>query len=429
MITVEAIQQMSRKQLVNIGSVALKEIYADPDKRAAFDAVVNSPEGRAAVAEVVQQTAQLPEVPSEEIVVPEKTAEELAAEAEANRVAQEEADRKAAQDALAASEAAAAKAAQEAQIAEYAAAGITVTQDAQGNITKITKRYQATDENGQPIGHPTHLEAKSWPELSIKQQNAHENAMRLAERVKKQKLTYKQPDPHAPKVLTDDETRKLLDEAASEQDPAKKVEIQLKLAEDREARSRQREAALNETAVALKWMRKHIHDYNPNTANSQLVDGWLKENNLEYTDDNLETAFQNLQSQLAPVIRVEATVAIPVNKTPEQSTAVSVAPVASSTPTVTPAPAPAPQPVAAAPAATPAAGNQPAPARRPGVNGGIPPGSLTASRPVTSPKASELTIQDVVQLSKKNPQEFKRRIKMEPGFKEKVDAVLKSRQA
>lgn len=418
-LTAADILQMSRKQLVKLDAGIIRAIYADQDtsKLAAFNKVLNSAEGQAALAELVSEVSA-PITPAEQqrFEAP-KTADQLASEAEALATAEREAqakfDREAAEKTV--------RDAQEAEVAALAAAGITVQKDAQGNIVKITKRYQATDENSQPIGHPTHLEARNWPELSLKQQAAHENAMRLAERIKKQKVTFKQPEPALDGLLSEDQIRQMLREVQTEKDPSKLADLHQKISTDEQLRFQLEKAAVKEQHVTLKWMRKHIHDFVPNQANSLLLDGYLKDNNLEYSDDNLEVAFIALQPQLA-----EATAAIPVNTTLAQPAAVPAAPAAPVAPAV-PAPAAASQPSVAAPA-TPVTGNQPAPARRPGVNGGIPPGSFSGTRPGAASQASQFTMKDLKELSK-NPKELRRRMTMEPGFTEKVNALLRSRQS
>src|SRR5271157_1853519 len=56
---------------------------------------------------------------------------------------------------------------------------------------KIVREYQVRDEEGNPIGRPTHLEAWTTDEMYEKMQTAHENATRAFHRLKKQKLQFK----------------------------------------------------------------------------------------------------------------------------------------------------------------------------------------------------------------------------------------------
>ena len=422
-LSVEEISQMSRKQLVKLDSGTIKELSKDPARLAAFNAIVSSPEGAAAIAQVAQEVPFA--VPAAAAVVEPvvQTSEEIASAQEAERVAAENVQREQAEQQ--------AQAAREAQAAELAAAGITIQYDANGGIAKIVKIYQARDEEGKPIGNPTHLEARTWPELSTKQAAAHENAMRLAERVKKQKVTFREPEKPLVQTMTDDQIRQVLQEVSTETDPVKSAELKQRVVEDEMARNRQKTADALKKAVelqtALIFIKRHVRDYNDNEANGQLLRSWVLENNLEFTVDSLEVAFETLKHQLAPVeTSTPAPAAIPVNTPPAKpAVAAPAAPVAA-IPPAAPAPAPAPQPVAAAPV-TPVPANQPIPSRRPGINGGIPPGSFTGSRPTSNQQAPEFTMKDLKELSK-NPQEMRRRIKMEPGFEQKVNALLQSRK-
>lgn len=279
-----------------------------------------------------------------------------------------EADRLAAEQAAA--QAIAEKTAQDAKDAEYKAAGVTVETDTQGNIIKIIKTYQAKDPaTGNPIGRPTYLEAKSWIEMSIKQQQAHENAVQFAERLKKQKLTIKKEEPKTTvqPALSDEDLIRLQEELKGEdRDKAteaaatirkhetEKVEVdlqeQLKLAIEN---ARQKE-------IALDWLSQHP-EFNRCIANREMIQSYLTDNNLEFTLDNLELTYAAVESQL----------------TPKEEKVVEVPPVPVVNPPVTAVP-----PVAEVVPATPAATvNPPAPTARPGVNGGLIPGQTAGTRP------------------------------------------------
>lgn len=413
--TVAEIQAMTRKQLVNLPSGTIRAIMKDTERREAFAAIVNTAEGHAAVVEVLQdlQTPDAPVVPETPVVEP--TVEEIAA-AEQQRAADEQLQLAAQQNeqqrlVLANAERVEAEA--------YAAAGITVTKDAAGNITKIVKKYQATDESGQPIGHPTHLEAKSWAELSMKQEAAHTNALRLAERVKKQKITFK-PQTSILEPLTDDQVREYVRVLQIEPQTSEKFkEVSKLLADNKLADAQIRERGARDSFEVTTWMRKHLHDFAPNQANALLLDGFLRDNNLDFTQDNLEVAFLAVQDQLTGTNRPVATDE-PENQPAAPAVAAPVAPV--TTPVVAPAPVQTPSSVAAAPA-VPAPVIQQAPARRPGVTGGIQPGSLTAPR-LATPAAPTLTKADIRAMK---PEVMRRRMKMEPGFTELVTKVLNSK--
>ena len=190
---------LTRDSFLKMSTEDLKKIVGDPTKLQEANAILDG----SVVIEVLPDDA-----PTLEPEAPPLSSEEEAAQAEAVI-----AEAQAATDKIAADKAAADKVAED---EEYKAAGITVVKDASGNITKIVMTYQARDEAGNPIGRPTYLEAKSWFELTTKQRAAHENAVRFAERIKKQKLTVKRDDPNEPKQLTEDEFKALQEDLKGE---------------------------------------------------------------------------------------------------------------------------------------------------------------------------------------------------------------------
>ena len=148
------------------------------------------PQVRAAVIELlknrslaeVQQIEQPPAVPEVPVLSPEEQA--AADEATALAAQQAEADR------IAVEQLAAAKAAADAEAAKP---------------KKIVLDYQIKDEDGNPIGRPTHLEATNDEEMRLKMIEAHTQATRAFHRLKKQKLTFAK-EPEAPKPdMTDKE--------------------------------------------------------------------------------------------------------------------------------------------------------------------------------------------------------------------------------
>ena len=70
---------------------------------------------------------------------------------------------------------------------------------------KIVREYQVRDEDGNPIGRPTHLEAWSAEEMIDKMQTAHENATRAFHRLKKQKLQFTEKE--SSRVLTPEDIK------------------------------------------------------------------------------------------------------------------------------------------------------------------------------------------------------------------------------
>jgi hypothetical protein len=253
---------------------------------------------------------------------------------------------------------------------------------------KIVVDYQVTDDEGNPIGRPTHLEAANWEEMSIKQKEAHTQATRAFYRLKSQKITFKQPAPVVPAELSDAAILNAIRDLKSE-DPKtalaavraiNKTEADRAKAEADAALASERELRRQEY-VSNQFLRAHQHDFNPCQANIKLFEGYFNEHQLAWTVDNLEIALQALDNELAPVVKPAAPTA-PVNPPP----------VVQPTPT-TVAAQPVVQPVVTVPALVPAPVNPPALATRPGVNGGLVPGQNSAPRP--APKTSKLTDEEV----------------------------------
>jgi hypothetical protein len=260
------------------------------------------------------------------------------------------------------------------------------------------------------------LEAKSWLELSVKQQNAHEHAVRFGERVKKQvgKVTVKKDDSAPVALLTEQELLQFQEELKSGNDQ--------KVAKAAEAIRRNEDAKTiidankaiedaRQAKVSLDFLANHINEYYRCEANNKLLSDYIRDNRLEWTLDNLDAAFYALGSQLVskepeqPPVPPAPPIAAPVTA--------PVAPVASVAPAAVVAP-----PAAAAITAPTTTHNQSAPpAARPGVNAGIVPGETSAPRISTQPKG--LTKQDIKSMPLA---EYKRRIK-DPKFVAEVNAL------
>ena len=385
---------LTRESFLKLSTEELKKVVADPVRLAEVNAILNG-------------SVELePVVPVSETPMP--TSDEAAAAA---AVAQVEAARVAAEETARVEAAkAAAKAADD---AIYKSAGLFVVTDDSGNITKITKTYQAVDEAGNPIGRPTYLEAKSWVELSVKQQAAHENAVRFAERVKKQRITRKKDEPTLVPTLNEAELLQLQEDLQSEtRDMVAKAAERARQNSDL-VRQRDANKAIEDARQAKEsytFLAKHVHDFNRCQANINLLADYIKDNNLEWTADNLDAALIATESQQAPLeppVPVAPIVQpVPVNPAP----AAPVVPVA-------PAPV-VPPPAIVAPPAPPAAPNPPAPpAPRPGVNSGLVPGEQSASRP--SGRPAGLTKADIAKMPR---EEYKRRLK-DPKFVAEVNAL------
>jgi hypothetical protein len=192
------------------------------------------------------------------------------------------------------------------------------------------------------------------------------------------------------------------------------------VAKDREV-AREATAKARGAQIGYEFRQRHISDFNPCKANSDLIGKYLEENQLEFTLDNLEIAYIALEHELAPVSvpasRVEvppvvnppATVPQALPAVQHPSAQLAERPAAAAALPAAPVP-PAPQPVAENP--TPA---QP----RPGVNGGLEPGSLSAQRPTVS-GTPKLTREDILKMDK---EKLKRLVK-DPNKRAELNAIL-----
>lgn len=389
---------ITRDSILNMSKEDLHKIVKDPVKMAEYNAFLRTPEGRGVVAEIAANA-------SAEVPVEETTEEVVETPAEFN---QEEADKQAA-EAHAVTERAAAAQVEDARKAEeelaLIEAGITIHRDASGNIIKLVQDYQADDGNGNPIGRPTHLEARSWVELVRKQKEAHTQATRAFHRLKDQKTTFAKKVvepikiPQVPLMSEDERIQAALD--LNSDDEMVVLKAERKLRSDDILRGQKNKAIVSEEArqkqVSDSFKARHAHDFNPCEANANLIAGYIMEhsdangNPLAWTEDNLELAFAATEPQLVPVQAVVETETVqPVNNTPTVPTVQQHTPKAP-TPEIQPtevSEATLVTPVA--PAATP---NPPAPVRRPGVNGGLQPGQSTGLRPAATP--SGLTMKDI----------------------------------
>src|SRR5208282_1965902 len=220
----------------------------------------------------------------------------VAAQAEAARVAQEAATAEAVR---VAAEAEVARIKEvEAETARQAEAA-RVAEEAAKPKQKIIREYQIRDEQGRPIGKPTHLEADTWEEMSAKQEEAHANAMRYAERVKNRKPT---PAPAPDPLPLTEADLILLNKDLESQNPATRAEATRKLVGDqivRENQAMRQELAAARTATeARKFLAAHP-EYLNCEANTAIVEGYLRTNKLAYTAENLEIAVEVNADRLA----------------------------------------------------------------------------------------------------------------------------------
>lgn len=297
---------------------------------------------------------------------------------------------------------------------------------------KIVVDYQATDEDGRPIGRPTHIEGWTWEEVSKKQQDAHVNAVRYAERVKSNRVkqsaaTTQFIEGSSAAKVARNESNKLAEEAVNEKDPAKMQEaVKKSVQAEREAQIAEEAARAHGRIIADTWMTDHEEEFAPIIANSNILGDWLKANSLPLTYDNLEKAFAACKHQIQKPERRAVSEPVPAAPVANPPASATVAPVASAPPIAVPAAvspetplppavpqassqpqaptAPAPPP-AAAPIAQPAA-------RRPGVNGGIQPGAMSAARPATQPQPSTTTRAELLKAIKlMSSEQFRKKLR------------------
>jgi hypothetical protein len=388
---------------------------------------MSTPEGIAEINLALQATEEAPVVTPEEAAA--KEAADKAAQEAAAKVA---ADAQAAEVARVAAEAEAAQRALpvipkswEAEDASYAVYGIHVTRDAEGKILRIVQEYQVKDETGNPIGRPTHLEAKTWPEFIAKKDECHVQATRAFNRLKTQKVSFKQQQSVEPeyKPLTDEDMAALVKDLKGD-DPAKAVAAARKIAGSEVAKDRQAaheaEVKARGKQIGYEFMQRHVKDFNPCKANSDLIGKYLEENQLEFTLDNLEIAFIALEHELAPVSVPASRVEVPPVDNPP-------VPVPQALPAVqhpsaelaARQAAAAALPAAPVPPATLPADNTPPATPRPGINGGLEPGSLSAQRPTVSGEP-KYTREGILKMDK---EKLKRLVK-DPKSRAEINAVL-----
>jgi hypothetical protein len=321
----------------------------------------------------------------------------------------------------------------EAEDAEWKSVGITVVRDASGKPTRYIEEYQVTGEDGRPIGRPTHLEARTLPELAGKKREVHTQATRAFHRLKLQKMTFKQDKT----ILTPEEIAEAARQALESKDGSKAIDVIRQVIESeyqqREMTIKEKQFAEDGRVISNEFLRRHLHDFNPCDANKKMMGEYFAEHNLDFTLDNLEAAFVVLKEQGDKLAKVEAdatvTVTVAANPVPVAAAAVSTSPVI---PVVEPAavvpasvvaqPEASVAPVVEATVSTPAAAPnvQPA-ARRPGVGGSIVPGSLSAQRPGTPEPA--LARKDFMKLvASMKPDVMKAKLKSDPQFVKQLEA-------
>lgn len=385
----------------------LHAVLKDPAARETVNALLRTPEGAEIASEMINSSGTYIPVSQR----PPDPDEEAAIAADHARA-----------DAQAAADAAAAPPAVEVPPAPVAPAPPVAPQ-------KIVIDYQVADENGAPIGRPTHLEGFTPEEIYGKFKAAHINAVRYAERMKRAKVQGAQS--HIERQQTQQaaatsqaEADIAMQEAAKDvtklPDAVKKI-----TAADRAQKIADETAKQHGLIVAELWLADHKEDFVVCDANNKIIGEWIKSAGpngtpLEWTYDNLELAFEANKARLAkpthvaPVVETSAPSADnPPAVAPEVAAPAPIAPVApTTTEPASNVEAPASQPASATTAPTPVAATNTPAARRPGVNGSLPPGSLSAQRPSASQEPVASTkIQLLEEIKHMTPAEYRSKLK------------------
>jgi hypothetical protein len=282
--------------------------------------------------------------------------------------------------------------------------------------------YQVKDESGNPIGRPTHLEASSEEELRNKIINAHVEATRALHRWRNKAVTHNPPPVEPQQVGMSDQ--ELLQAINDLKDPVKAVEAQKKISKsefDRNLDPLKKEnellrAQISAQEVSRKFLQLHKNDFYNCQANIEKIAGYIKDNDLEWTLDNLDLALEAKESELAPFPSQQP---VPPPANPVKDVVADTATQAAKA-----------QETAAA-AASSATTQQAAPVQqntqpRPGVNGGIVPGESTATRPVTPQTPTRRFTFE--QIAKWNAEEMKKHMR-NPSEKAEIQEIILERNA
>jgi hypothetical protein len=417
----------------------------------AVNALLRTEEGAAIANEMMNDPDYVPvskrqPTPEEaaQIAADQALAEQQATEAEQARVAQE-----AAAQQIVADQAAQDAANFAADAALAAKFGGTIIRDVNGQIEKIVVDYQVRNDEGHPVGRPTHFEGRTWIDIASKLVAAHSNAVTYSERIKanRHKSMNSSIEANSRSERVDAlraESERLAAEAVNEKDPTKMQDaIKKSAAAEREAQTAVTAQEEHNRVVAEAWFGDHMNDFLVCQASISLIGGYLKANSLPVSYTNLEKAFQAVKHQLPPVPTDEQQVvstAVPVSAAVSTNSAPAAAaasaapaapiaqPAAVASVPETPTPTAATPPAAAtAQTPTPVAANQPTATRKPGVNGGLQPGSLSAARPSaseTTQQAPEETRAALLrEIGKMEPAIYRRRLTTDKSFRSKLEAA------
>ncbi len=302
--------------------------------------------------------------------------------------------------------------------------------------------YQVDDDNGQPLGRPTHIEYSSEEELIDKMRKAHTNAVRYAERMKKAQQNKRAADRIA--VETYNASQQVVQAQAeadaatqivvTDKDPVKVADAVKKItAAERNNQIALETARENGRIIAKMWMDDHKHDFLQCQANSGIIEEWLKTNNRAFTYDNLEEAFAANEGKFAKPSQAPEPTPVSVAPVVNPPVPTPVAPVAPVAPIAQPAPV-APAPVSVTPPAQPVATTSETPsavapnvqhtAQRPRVTAGLQPGSLSAQRPTVSQPSTAATREELQKvIDKMTGPEFRHKLKTSKQFRDQLEAA------
>lgn len=398
---------------------SLKAALIDPSARPQIDKLMRTPKGATIASQIINGTRvnqpvveQAPVSAEEQAQIDIDLARSNAEGAEADRIAAEEA-------------------------ARVAPPLIQPVEEKK----KVVIDYQVDDEKGNPIGRRTHIEGWGSDEVIEKLKAAHVNAVRYAERVKKSQIIAveaqtKQRGLEDGAKKSEQEASEALAAASKEQDPVKLQDAIKKVSKaERETEIAKDAAKVQGKIIADTWMSDHKHDFQPCDASSKIIGDWLARNGREFSYENLELAFEATKHQLpAPMQQVvEEVPATSVANPPAAATVVPAAQAASITPPA--AAATVPESIATPPAAPPAAATAPSSAsaaaintpaaRRPGVNGSLPPGTLSAQRPARQqePQATQEVVEFKRLVAKMPGHEFRKQLTTSKQFRDKCAAA------
>ena len=312
-------------------------------------------------------------------------------------------------------------------------AGVRVIRDEAGKAINFVEEYQVKDDQNRPIGRPTHLEARTLAELLVKKRTAHENATKAFHRLKEQKLKFTEQQNH---MLTAEEIKAAATKALESKDVAEAEKVVRGILENefkkKEDEIQQAKSFQEGQKIGIDFVTRHLYDFNPCRANMVALAEYCQQHGLDFTLDNLEVAFIDLSEQgdkLAPPVHRASEATRPVEQATNTpvTTAAPVAsaqselpaePAAAATQTVVAQPTVetiASQPAVAATVTTPVAANQPTATRRPGVNGSLPPGTMSANRP-SAADPNQARKEFMRELKSMPTDVMKKRLKTDPQF-------------